>query len=176
MKPISILILILCACFGAARGQQAAGKCVSAWTEFHWTNMERWNKCETLLDVNNVGSLSLEWGFTTSGEVWSSPAVANGVVYVGSLDSNVYALNTVTGAKLWTYTTGWAVYSSPAVADGVVYVGSKDNNVYALNAKTGTKLWSYTAGTWVESSPAVAKGVVYVGSYDYNVYASNAKT
>ena len=36
----------------------------------------------------------------------SSPAVANGVVYVGSIDDNVYALNAATGAKLWSYTTG----------------------------------------------------------------------
>ena len=54
----------------------------------------------------------------------SSPAVANGVVYVGSDDDNVYALNASTGAKLWSYTTGGYVDSSPAVANGVVYVGS----------------------------------------------------
>jgi len=33
--------------------------------------------------------------------VRSSPAVANGVVYVGSADNNVHALNAHTGAKLW---------------------------------------------------------------------------
>ena len=55
--------------------------------------------------------------------VYSSPAVANGVVYVGS-DDNVYALNARTGALLWSYTTGEYVVSSPAVANGVVYVGS----------------------------------------------------
>ena len=76
----------------------------------------------------------------------SSPAVANGVVYVGSDDDNVYALNASTGAKLWSYATGGAVYSSPAVANGVVYVGSDDGNVYALNASTGAKLWSYATG------------------------------
>ena len=55
----------------------------------------------------------------------SSPAVANGVVYVGSgMDGNVYALNATTGVKLWNYTTGSEVYSSPAVVNGVVYVGS----------------------------------------------------
>jgi PQQ enzyme repeat len=46
----------------------------------------------------------------------SSPAVANGVVYVGSGD--VYALNARTGAKLWTYATGSYVWSSPAVVNG----------------------------------------------------------
>jgi outer membrane protein assembly factor BamB len=75
------------------------------------------------------------------------------VVYLGSGDGNVYALNASTGAKLWSYTTGSSVTSSPAVANGVVYVGSDDYNVYALNAKTGAKLWSYTTGSSVTSCP-----------------------
>jgi outer membrane protein assembly factor BamB len=64
--------------------------------------------------------------------VTSSPAVANGVVYVGSYDGNVYALNASTGSKLWSFATGNLVDSSPAVANGVVYVGSYDHNVYAF--------------------------------------------
>ena len=77
--------------------------------------------------------------------VRSSPAVANGVVYVGSYDGNVYALNASTGAELWSYTTGAALDSSPAVANGVVYVGSLDYNVYRLHATTGAMLSSYAA-------------------------------
>jgi hypothetical protein len=64
--------------------------------------------------------------------VTSSPAVVNGVVYVGSRDDNVYALNATDGAKLWNYTTGAYVWSSPAVVNGVVYVGSADGYVYAF--------------------------------------------
>ena len=99
------------------------------------------------------------------------PPSPNGVVYVGSEDHNVYALNATTGAQVWNFTTGGAVDSSPAVANGVVYVGSWDNNVYALNSTTGAKLWSFTTGAPVYPSPAVANGVVYVGSADRNVYA-----
>jgi outer membrane protein assembly factor BamB len=93
------------------------------------------------------------------------------VVYVGSNDGNVYALNGATGTQLWSFTTGGTVGSSPAVANGVVYVGSSDGNVYALNAATGTRLWSFATGGSVGSSPAVANGVVYVGSSDGNLYA-----
>jgi hypothetical protein len=102
--------------------------------------------------------------------------VVNGVVYIGSADRFVYALNASTGAFLWSFGTGFVVESSPAVADGVVYVSSDDHNVYALNASTGAKLWSFATGNEVESSPAVANGVVYVGSWDGNVYALNAST
>ena len=58
--------------------------------------------------------------------------MANGVVYVGSDDYNVYALTADTGTSLWNYTTGSYVFSSPTVANGMVYVNSFDNNVYAF--------------------------------------------
>jgi outer membrane protein assembly factor BamB len=77
----------------------------------------------------------LLWSYTTGSEVHSSPAVANGVVYIGSADHNLYALNASTGAKLWSYTTGSEVYSSPVVVNGMVYVGSLDHKVYAFGLK-----------------------------------------
>lgn len=87
-------------------------------------------------------------------------AVANGVVYVGSDDGNVYALNATTGAELWSFDTGGTV-SSPAVADGTVYVGSGNGEVYALDAATGGELWSYDTSSGAckagASSPAVAR-------------------
>ena len=57
----------------------------------------------------------------------SSPAVSNGVVYVGSYDKNLYAIDAMTGAEKWRFKTGNYVGSSPAVSNGVVYVGSDDN-------------------------------------------------
>jgi hypothetical protein len=125
----------------------------------------------------NASSGAQIWNHTTTTRngVFSSPAVVGGVVYVGSFDSKVYALNASSGAFIWSYTTGGAVSSSPAVVGGVVYVGSTEGNVYALNATDGVKLWSYTTSYYiVESSPAVVGGVVYVGAYDHNVYALNA--
>ena len=123
----------------------------------------------------------LLWNYTTGGWVFSSPAVVNGVVYIGSSNykgiegppfpniGNVYALNATSGAKLWNYTTGVLLYSSPAVVNGVVYIGSFDGNVYALNATSGNQIWNYTTGG-VWSSPVVVNGVVYIGS-NGNVYA-----
>jgi outer membrane protein assembly factor BamB len=122
------------------------------------------------------------WSYQTLGAVQTSPAVSGGLVYVGSCDGGVYALNASTGSLVWKYQT-WSserhwpgVISSPAVSGGLVYVGSCDDNVYALNASTGSLVWKYTTGFWVESSPAVSGGVVYVGSDDGDVYALNATT
>jgi hypothetical protein len=74
------------------------------------------------------------WNYTTGDTVDSSPAVCDGVVYVGSQDDKVYALNATTGKQVWNYTTGGEVYSSPAVANGVVFVGSEDDKVYAFGS------------------------------------------
>jgi outer membrane protein assembly factor BamB len=119
------------------------------------------------------------WSYATN-KVFSSPAVANGVVYVSSLNGDVYALNASTGSPLWTYATGsysTSVYSSHAVANGVVYGGTDlFNHVYALNASTGAVLWIYATDNWVFSSPAVTNGVVYVGSMSGSVYALKAST
>jgi outer membrane protein assembly factor BamB len=115
------------------------------------------------------------WAYTTGGGVYSSPAVADGIVYVGG-DYKVYALDAATGHVRWAHTTGGAVKSSPAVAAGIVYVGSADHKVYALDAATGHVRWTYTTGNHVDSSPAVAAGTVYVGSDDHKVYALDAAT
>jgi outer membrane protein assembly factor BamB len=93
------------------------------------------------------------------------------VVYFGSNDGKIYALNAATGAFKWSYTANGNVASSPAIADGLVFVGSDDHKLYVLNASNGDVIWSYATGDMVVSSPAVAYGVVFVGSYDHMVYA-----
>src|SRR5665647_2558881 len=105
---------------------------------------------------------NLLWNYKTGGSVTSSPAVVDGVVYVGSEspDNNVYALNATTGLKLWNSPVGGGVTdSSPAVVDGMVYVGAEDNQVYAYNATFGTIVWHHPTGIAVHnSSPAVVNG------------------
>jgi parallel beta-helix repeat protein len=135
----------------------------------------------------NASTGDLVWNYTTTGAVYSSPAVADGKVFVGSEDSVavsntlivnegiVYALNATNGAVVWNYTVLCVMGSSLAVAAGLVFVCSGEQ-VIALNESTGALVWHYATGFYVESSPAVVDGVVYVGSGDKSVYAVNATT
>ncbi len=144
------------------------------WAQFHFgPHHTGHNPYENVLTPSNVSALTRDWSYTTGYAIGSSPAVAGGLVYVGSDDDKLYALHAVTGTRKWSYTTGSAIWSSPAVANGVVYVGSYDGDdkLYALDAVTGARKWSYTTGSAIFSSPAVANGVVYIGSTDDNVYA-----
>jgi len=54
------------------------------------------------------------------------------MVFVGSEDDHLYAIDAKTGAEQWRVATGKDVHSSPAVADGVIYIGSQDGYVYAV--------------------------------------------
>lgn len=114
----------------------------------------------------------------------SSPVVADGTVYFGSGDGNLYALDAASGALRWKFATGDVVHASPAFADGLVYVGSWDSWFYAIDASTGKERWRFHGGedalvhnqTGFQSSPAVVDGVVYTGCRDSNLYAIDAKT
>lgn len=156
-------------------GAQTPFRVNTNWTEQGFSaNGNRVNSYENVLNAENVGTLDVVWTASTGGGS-GSPAVVNGVVYVGG-GSSMYALNGATGAQLWSYATGGPIVSSAAVAAGVVFFGSSDSNVYAVSAENGTKLWSYSTGGSICSGATVVNGTVYVGSNDNNVYALNAKT
>jgi outer membrane protein assembly factor BamB len=114
----------------------------------------------------------------------SSPAVSGGVVYIGSGDHYVYALDANSGAVRWKFKTGNVVHASPAVADGTVYIGSWDRNMYALDAVTGHERWRFQTGddrdiynqVGIAGSAAVANGTVYFGCRDSHFYALDAKS
>jgi outer membrane protein assembly factor BamB len=80
-----------------------------------------------------------KWAFETDGWVRSSPTVADGTVYVGSNDNNLYAVDASTGDQQWAFKTSGSVHSSPTVADETVYVGSNDNNLYAVSTDTDSR-------------------------------------
>src|SRR5512139_3161841 len=69
----------------------------------------------------------LKWTFVTGGPVTSSPAIdESGIVYVGSTDNNLYAINAEDGTLKWKFQTEGAIdRSSPAIdQNGVVYIGA----------------------------------------------------
>jgi outer membrane protein assembly factor BamB len=160
---------------------QAAFTVRTDWVEHGFSEKgRRYNPWENVISPANASSLDVAWTFATGDVVESSPAVANGLVYIGSNDGYLYALDATTGALKWKRNVGGVDYSSPAVANGIVYVGSMAGKIYAFNASTGAIKWRYPASGAlvynVEGSPTVLNGVVYIGADDGNVYALDATT
>ena len=119
---------------------------------------------------------TIKWTFPTGAPIHSSPAVAGGMVYFGSQDSTLYALDATTGRQIWQFRAESLIRTSPAVVDGVLYFGAHDGSIRALDAATGEQLWSYRAKYAITSSPAVADGRVYVGTTAKRLLALEAAT
>jgi len=140
------------------------------------------------------------WKFKTAGRVFSSPVVAEGVLYTGSNDHYIHAIDARKGSELWKFETGANVTSTPAISPGSLFVLSLDGNAYCLDTRTGKLKWKFKTGgesrmsapglyglepsgevtpdVWdfFLSSPAVDDGRVYFGSGDHYIYALGANT
>ena len=117
-----------------------------------------------------------KWEFTTGGEIWASPAVDNGIVFITSFDKKVYALDAATGSKKWEFATSATNIAPPLAMDGIVYVGSLDRNFYALNENDGKLVWKYSADNWFWAKPVAYEGIIYAPCMDNRVYGFDTKT
>lgn len=115
------------------------------------------------LAAHNTHSGELMWEAPAELGIVSSPLVGKidggkDVVFYGSLDKKVHALDMASGKALWaTETDGWITATPTLSPDGkFLYVGSEDNVIYALNAKDGKVAWSVTSKGGIFAQPALA--------------------
>lgn len=112
----------------------------------------------------------------------SSPVVGGGLVYFGSGNGRVYALDQKTGKEQWSFKTGEVVHGSPALAQGNLYFGGWDGVLHCVDAATGASKWRFQTGldpvyhnqVGLQAAPVVVGNTVYLGCRDANVYALDA--
>jgi outer membrane protein assembly factor BamB len=136
-------------------------------------------------------SLTLKWAvpfdigaavgtYTSWPVIRYDAALGKNIVYVGSLNSRLYAVRDdgASGVQLFSYLTGGAIRGTPAInpVSGDVYFGSDNGTIYAIS-KSGSDRWFTTPApaAAIVSSPAVTSdgGVLYVGSNNGHMYALN---
>jgi outer membrane protein assembly factor BamB len=119
------------------------------------------------------------WTFETDDRIYSTPKIDGYMLYFGSGDGHLYAIDHKTGTLVWKYKTNGTVHSSPATNDKNVYFSSADGHLYCLDKKTGTLVWKfesegekqYDLWDYYLSSPKVDNDIVYWGSGDSHIYA-----
>jgi outer membrane protein assembly factor BamB len=97
-----------------------------------------------------------------------SATVANGTVYFGCRDANVYALDAKTGGLRWKYSANnsWVI-STPTVAGNRIYFTTSDSLKFqALDASTGAEIYSLPFNLYAFSSPAIAGDHAFFGTFD----------
>lgn len=137
---------------------------------------------ESKYKVKDYYNLSFQpdfWGFYLS-----SAVVNDNLVYFGSSDSYIYALNIETGENIWKYKTEASIHSSPAIYNNSLVIGSWDSNIYCLNATTGVENWKFSTGKdkeyyvmmGIQASPSIDSNMTFIGSRDAKMYALNTST
>jgi outer membrane protein assembly factor BamB len=177
------------------RSGQAPFTVRTDWTQFRFDqNHTGVQPFENVLNASNVPMLQLSWQAQLGALVdYSSPAVVNGVAYIGSSDGRLWAYpakgcgQQICTAPLWSSTSVGQIIDAPTVVNGLVYVGSQTSfssnagklDVFRANGcgkSVCPPLWQGVAGqqSILQSSPAVVGGRVYMGAYDGKLYVFNA--
>lgn len=117
--------------------------------------------------------------FITEGQVYSSPILQSGTLFLTDDEGWLYAVDASSGQKKWAQRlSDKRLWASPVFADGNLYVSGMDKQVYALNAETGNELWTvpYRAGAAITSSPLVVGELLYVGAFDRELHVLDRAT
>jgi len=104
----------------------------------------------------------------------ATPLLLDGVLYAGSSDRGLYALDAATGAKLWRHDAKAPVFSGVAVhGTDTLMFGTMDGSVVLLDRRTRTETLRVKTGAGVVTTPVVAGGKLIAGSRDYQLYGFN---
>lgn len=145
--------------------------------------MYQGNKQHTgVYETKGVEALpQIKWRFKTGESINSAPIVEDNIVYIGSDDDCIYAINFLSGQEVWRFETEGDIRSTPCIYNDFVFITSQDGNIYALDKNTGEKKWSFSSeeplhkndkyDVIIGASPVVENERVYFGSYDGHMYA-----
>src|SRR5207248_197732 len=120
-------------------------------------------------------NLTWRYSLAPGDQQYASAVVANRVVYSGSADGKLYALEADTGALRWRYDGAEPIDSTPAIYNGRVFFGTNGGRVVALDEQ-GTSLWNFAPGGAINASPVVSDDAVFVASSNGRLSALDPAT
>jgi outer membrane protein assembly factor BamB len=112
----------------------------------------------------------------SGGSAWGALVVEEEMIYVGTQQGHVLALNADNGNHVWAFApdeddSTQGAYSPPVVNGENLFVGGYNGELYNFNRQSGALLWRKTTGARIVGGPAVSDGKVVVGSTDGVLYA-----
>lgn len=123
--------------------------------------------------MSHAGQPEPRWTFITEDEIRCNPASYRDYAFIGSYDTNVWAVKLETGEFAWKHPTNGGIASSPIIDEDskLVLFGSEDYSFNAVDYRTGRISWSYTTRDRIRSTARVAHNRVFFGSDDGRLYA-----
>ena len=130
------------------------------------------DKVAAALPVSSGGVKPL-WTFKCEDEIRGTPALHQGMLFIGCYDNNLYALNAADGQFQWKYATEGGIVARPTVYDNNVIFGSEDHRLHVVSVRSGKVVWTYYTEGEIYSSPRIADGHIFFGSDDQDMHAVN---
>lgn len=114
------------------------------------------------------------WRFDTVEGVWATPLLADGVLYITSINHKLYAVDANSGESLWSepIDLDGAIASTPVLYNDALYVGSYSHNMYQISL-SGQIMNTYEGNNWIWGSPVIVNDVLYYTDLSGYVYALN---
>jgi outer membrane protein assembly factor BamB/tRNA A-37 threonylcarbamoyl transferase component Bud32 len=119
---------------------------------------------------------NVKWRFKAKRALTSSPIHANGVIYICSVDSLLYALDAKSGYIIWRFRMSKASISTPFITDNYIFTGSVDYHIYCVDIHSAKEIWNFETENQVTSSPITYQDSVYCGSVDGAMYCLEFRT
>ncbi len=130
-----------------------------------WGKNEAWLKCIDATKTGDITTNGLLWSYPLQRHVMATPAIADGLVFIGDCGHVLHCLDAETGQACWTQELRGEIWASTLVADRKVYVGTRSGQFYVFAATREKRLLSTTdLGQPVSSTAAAANGVLYVAT------------
>ncbi|MGH9455400.1 MAG: PQQ-binding-like beta-propeller repeat protein, partial [Terriglobia bacterium] len=106
-------------------------------------------------------NLQLLWQLRLRDSIHSSPVLADGLLYVTSLDGALHAIDIHTGREVWKFQTDAQIHSTPSISGDRILFGNDSGKVFAVDRKSGKGIWEAAAGAEVWASPVTWSGTVF---------------
>jgi outer membrane protein assembly factor BamB len=133
----------------------------------------RGNTSQTGVAASDLADkLEILWKFD-AGSIEGTAAIVDGVVYVGSQNEFVYAVNLADGNMKWKYKAGAPLKVGMAVSDGAVYAGDEDGKLHCLDTKSGAKRWVFDTEAEITSAPNFFFDNLVFGAGNETLYCLN---
>jgi outer membrane protein assembly factor BamB len=113
------------------------------------------------------------WEYNTGSRIWTSPAYANGNLFVGNYSGQLIAISADKGNEIWSIDLPASSSSSPAIYKDKVILGGFDHELYAINQLDGTMDWEFKGDNWFWAEIISEGNTIYACCMDNNIYAIN---
>jgi outer membrane protein assembly factor BamB len=160
----------------ASKGDAVAGSTVGV-SEKAWPLFRGDSQAQGVAKSSLPEKPQLLWSLKVEGGAFeSTPAIADGVVYVADMDGKLSALNLSDGKEIWHHQIDGGYIASPSVRGELLYIGDIDGKFYAFDRKAGKPRWTAQADAQIDSGANFWNENVLFGSQDANLYCLNATT